>query len=153
MESPSWFPSFHTKQILDFKMSKCSLKYFMATLLIIRDLESITQEEDPWSCNLRRVSSEHMFKNRRLAEVTSSPALACHLFLPSPLPGSISLGEIRSIVPHTVVLMGKVLYRQHKLKNTMNKEESTGSARRAATRSKQGTIRQWCQIPTLYLQV
>lgn len=44
MESPSWFPSFHTKQILDFKMSKCSLKYFMATLLIIRDLESIRKK-------------------------------------------------------------------------------------------------------------
>lgn len=80
MESPSWFSSFHTKQILDFKMSKCSLKYFMATLLIIRDLESITQEEDPWSCNLRMVPSEHTLKKRRLAKVTSSPELACICF-------------------------------------------------------------------------
>lgn len=126
MESPPWFPSFHTKQILDFKMSKCSLKYFIATLLIIRDLESITQEEYRWSCNHRIVPPEHMLKNRRLASY-QLPYIGIYLFLPSPLPGSISLGGIRSIVPHTVVLMGKVLYRQHKLKNTINKEESTGS--------------------------
>lgn len=49
-------------------------------------------------------------------------------------------------------MMRQVLYEQHLLNKNMIKEGSTGSARKAAT-SKLGTIQEWCQIATLYLQV
>lgn len=55
MESPSWFPCFWTRQIFDLEMNKCSLKIFMAALLIISDLEIITQKQaplEPWPQNL-----------------------------------------------------------------------------------------------------
>lgn len=152
MESPAWFPSFRTKKILDLEMSKCSIQIFMATLLIIKNLEPITQEEAPWSHRLRIVPSDHPQSTEvwlirghvlKIGGWQKLPALlswhACVFTFP--LPGSISLKGIRSIALHTAVLMRKISYGQHELnRNTINKEGSIGSARKAATRSKQDLL-------------
>lgn len=116
MELPGWFPFFQTRQILDLDGSICSLQIFRVTLLVIRDLKPITQEEAPW-----RLPSEHWglacqrvhVTNRRLAKVINCPALSrtC-LYLPTAwehLCGGRMGGAQVNGTTHKALLMRKVL--------------------------------------------
>lgn len=128
-------------------MSKC-LKSFTATLHIIRDLEPITQEETPWSHGLRIVPSEDRglacqragVRNRRLAKVTSSPALACICFYLPTVWEHLSGRNQVHCTTHSCCDEKSFIWTTQTNKNTIHKEGSTDSARKASTRSKQGTL-------------
>lgn len=122
------------------------MKIFIASLLIIRDLETITQKKLHWGHGFRITLGRLPLKTgdrQRLPD----PLTGMHLSLPptawehlsgrNPITNTThSYSDEKSFIWTTDILY---VYMN---KSMINKEESAGSARKTVTRKKFGTIQE-----------